>query len=101
MTPTLSDEVYVHMLDQKLNKKLVEYQESKSVDELADLIEVIAAVANARGYSRKQLMHIRKRKRIKRGGCENRILLLEVADAPAKANNANLSRVLENLELCD
>ena len=36
------------MLDQKLNEELNEYQESKSMEELADLLEVIHAVALAR-----------------------------------------------------
>ena len=51
LTATLSEEAYLHMLDQKLEEELSEYQESKSMEELADLIEVIAAVAKARGCS--------------------------------------------------
>ena len=51
LTAMLSDEAYIHMLDLKLNEELTEYQESKSMEELADLIEVIAAVAKARGCS--------------------------------------------------
>ena len=34
---TLSDEHYLYLLDQKLNEELAEYQESKSLEELADL----------------------------------------------------------------
>lgn len=40
---TLSDENYISLLDQKLNEELAEYQESKSLEELADLLEVICA----------------------------------------------------------
>ena len=89
LTATLSDEAYIHMLDQKLNEELEEYQESKSMEELADLMEVIAAVAKARGCSWEQLMRIRNQKRTKRGGFEKKILLMEVSDAatkPAKGN---------------
>ena len=32
---TLSDEAYIRLLDQKLNEELAEYQESKSLEELA------------------------------------------------------------------
>ena len=32
---TLSDEDYISLLDQKLNEELAEYQESKSLEELA------------------------------------------------------------------
>ena len=38
---TLTDEDYIHFLDQKLNEELSEYQEIKSLEELADLLEVI------------------------------------------------------------
>ncbi len=33
-----------YLLDQKLDEELAEYQESKSLEELADLLEVIQAV---------------------------------------------------------
>ena len=46
---TLTDEKYIAMLDTKLNEELAEYQESKSLEELADLLEVMGAVVKARG----------------------------------------------------
>ena len=48
---TLSDADYIDLLDQKLNEELVEYQESKSLEELADLLEVMQAVVKARGWT--------------------------------------------------
>lgn len=39
------------MLDAKLTEELAEYQESKSLEELADLLEVMGAVVKARGYT--------------------------------------------------
>ena len=47
---TLSDKDYIYLLDQKLNEELAEYQESKSLEELADLLEVMQAVVKARGW---------------------------------------------------
>ena len=44
---TLSDEEYLLLLDHKLDEELAEYQESKSLEELADLLEVIRAVVKA------------------------------------------------------
>ena len=41
VTEVLSQEVYLQMLDEKLNEELAEYQESKSLEELADLLEVM------------------------------------------------------------
>ena len=37
----LSDKEYLCLLDQKLNEELAEYQESKSLEEMADLLEVM------------------------------------------------------------
>ena len=75
---TLSDEEYLAKLDEKLNEELAEYQESKSMEELADLLEVIRAVAVARGSSMDEVESIRRDKAAKRGGFVKRILLSEV-----------------------
>lgn len=75
---TLSDEDYLHLLDEKLNEELAEYQQSKSLEELADLLEVLGAVVTARGYTWNQLTALRKEKREQWGGFEKRILLKEV-----------------------
>ena len=74
----LSDEAYLAKLDEKLNEELSEYQESKSMEELADLLEVIRAVAIARGNSFEKVEDIRREKAAKRGGFEKKILLTEV-----------------------
>lgn len=71
----LSQQDYLTLLDQKLNEELTEYQESKALEELADLLEVMYAVASARGSSMEEVEAIRVKKREKRGGFENRILL--------------------------
>ena len=82
LTKMLSDEDYIRMLDEKLNEELAEYQESKAIEELADLLEVIEATAKMRGCSWEALLDIKEQKRQKRGGFDQKILLLEVTDAP-------------------
>lgn len=77
---TLNDGDYLYLLDQKLNEELAEYQESKSLEELADLMEVIQAVVKARGWTLEELERVRADKAAKRGGFEKKILLKEVAD---------------------
>ena len=42
----LSDSRCLQMLDAKLTEELEEYQESRSLEELADLLEVLRAVGN-------------------------------------------------------
>lgn len=76
----LSEEDYLLLLDQKLNEELDEYQESKSMEELADLLEVIHSVALARGSSIEEIEKIRIQKAKKRGGFEKRILLESVIE---------------------
>ena len=75
---TLSDEEYLAKLDEKLNEELAEYQESKSLEELADLLEVMRAVAAARSSSMDEVESIRRDKAAKRGGVEKKILLTEI-----------------------
>ena len=75
---TLPQDQYIAMLDAKLNEELAEYQQSKSLEELADLLEVMGAVVRARGYTWGQLTDIRKKKKEDRGGFDKRILLKEI-----------------------
>ncbi len=75
---TLTDEKYIAMLNAKLTEELDEYQESKSLEELADLLEVMGAVVKARGYTWEELTKVRKKKLEERGGFEKKILLKEV-----------------------
>ena len=77
---TLSDDDYLTLLDQKLNEELTEYQESKSLEELADLLEVMRAVVKARGWTVEELEQVRADKVAKRGGFEKKILLKEVSE---------------------
>lgn len=74
----LSDEEYIRLLDQKLNEELAEYQESKSLEELADLLEVMWAVVRARGWTLDELEQVRADKAAERGGFAKKILLKEV-----------------------
>ena len=66
------------MLDTKLDEELAEYHKDQSIEELADLLEVIRAAAIARGYTLDDLERVRAEKATKRGGFERRILLKEV-----------------------
>lgn len=77
---TLTDKYYIEMLDAKLNEELSEYQQDKSLEELADLLEVMRAVVTARGYTWEQLEHVRMEKAEKRGGFQRKILLKEVIE---------------------
>ena len=79
-TEILSDEEYIKMIDLKLDEELQEYHEDKNIEELADLIEVIYAAANARGFSIEELESVRQAKALERGAFKEKILLKEVND---------------------
>ena len=70
---TLSDEEYLTELDRKLDEEVAEYQADKSLEEMADVLEVLFAICEARGHSIDELMKVRDEKREKRGGFKEKI----------------------------
>ena len=79
-THNLSEEEYMAELDKKLNEECAEYQADKSIEELADMLEVMYAIATARGWSVSELEDVRREKAEKRGAFERRIFLERVND---------------------
>ena len=79
-TEILSDEEYLRMLDKKLDEELAEYHQEQNVEELVDLLEVLYAIAKARGCSIEELEHVRVEKQKVRGGFDKRILLKSVTE---------------------
>ena len=81
VTRILSDEEYIDMVDAKLDEELAEYHRDQNLEELADLLEVIYAAAEARGWSRDRLEQLRADKAASRGAFRKKLLLLEVSDS--------------------
>ena len=79
-THILSEEDYMTELDKKLNEECAEYQADKCIEELADMLEVMYAIAEARGWSVSELEAVRREKAEKRGAFERRIFLERVND---------------------
>ncbi len=74
---TLPDEEFLVELDKKLGEELQEYQESKSVEELSDIVEVIQKIVKLRGTSIEDFEKIRLEKVVKRGGFDKNLFLIE------------------------
>lgn len=72
----LSDEEYLLALEQKLDEEVSEYHRDKNAEELADILEVVFALADAIGCSREELMEIYRKKHDARGGFEKRYYLI-------------------------
>lgn len=73
ITRILDNEEYLEELDKKLNEEIAEYQEDKSIEEMADVLEVLFAICEARGHSVEKLMEVCSAKREERGGFKQKI----------------------------
>ena len=84
VTEVLDDGAYRAMLDEKLSEECTEYHAAvtngDALEELADVLEVVYAIAAARGCPEEQLNGIRQAKAEKRGGFAGRLLLTEVGE---------------------
>lgn len=80
VTRVLEAEEYLARVEEKLDEELAEYHQEQNLEELADLLEVIYAAAEARGYTVGQLEQVRREKAEKRGAFQKRLLLVEVRE---------------------
>lgn len=69
---------YKAALDRKLIEEVAEYLSSGKPEELADVIEVICAICENRGFSKKELDEIVTKKAAERGKFLERIILEKV-----------------------
>lgn len=72
----LSEEEYRKYLEKKLDEEVGEYHKDKTIEELADILEVAYALAATMGCSKEQLMEMYQKKHDARGGFEKRYLLI-------------------------
>ena len=76
---TLTDEEHLQALIEKLGEEYQEFKEAVNVEELADLQEVILALASILG-SHEQLETVRADKAAKRGAFKKKIFLESVEE---------------------
>jgi predicted house-cleaning noncanonical NTP pyrophosphatase (MazG superfamily) len=83
-TRILNDEEYIRELKKKSFEELEEYinttNNENAIEELADVLEIIHALAEYHGASFEKVEEVRKRKAEKRGGFREKIFLIEVED---------------------
>jgi predicted house-cleaning noncanonical NTP pyrophosphatase (MazG superfamily) len=73
----LDDESFLAELEKKLSEEVNEYSESKDVEELADLLEVIYRISELRGVNPDELDTIRHDKGQKRGKFTSNLFLID------------------------
>lgn len=76
----MTEEDYILQLEEKLDEELAERHQSRNIEELADLLEVIRAVAVANGCIIEELEQIQAEEAQNRDGFDRRILLKEVIE---------------------
>lgn len=83
-TTILSNDEYITELRKKAYEELEEYmntdKKEDAVEELADLLEIVHALAESHGSSIEEVEEVRKEKAAKRGGFKEKIYLIEVED---------------------
>lgn len=72
----LDDGEFLHHLEAKLDEEVMEYHRDKNAEELADILEVVFALADAIGCPREHLMEVYRKKHDARGGFGERIFLI-------------------------
>jgi len=72
------DQEYFQRLKQKLQEEIEEFLEEESIEELADILEVLYALAKYKNISRDQLEVIRAKKEQERGVFDKKIVLMGV-----------------------
>ena len=73
----LPDKEFLIKLEEKLPEELAEYMKDKSIEELADMLEVIYRIAELRGTSAERLNEIRQEKSEKCGGFRDNTFLAD------------------------
>ena len=80
ITRVLTDEEYIRELNLKIEEEVKEYLLDFSVEELADIEEVIRAILDYKNVSYEEFENVRLYKVNKRGAFKERIFLERVED---------------------
>ena len=79
-TRVLDEEEMEKALKEKLLEEVNEFIESDQIEEIADILEVIEAIAKLRGVHMALIAGMKEEKKEERGGFEKRLLLERVED---------------------
>ena len=72
----LNGKEYTVALEQKLDEETAEFHKEKNLEELAEILEVVYALADDLGCTKEDLLQVYNQKHEKRGGFQSRIFLI-------------------------
>jgi len=77
ITHIAADKEYWQKLKEKLQEEVNEFQESESIEEIADILEVIDAMCGYKKFDKGKLQKVKNEKAKKRGKFKDKIILEE------------------------
>jgi len=77
VTHIADDLEYWQKLKEKLQEEVSEFMQAESVEEMADILEVIDAVVDFKKFDKEELQKVKNKKLEVRGGFKNKIILEE------------------------
>lgn len=80
ITRILSDDEYKQALYKKLQEEVGEFLETPIAEELADVLEVVYALAPLIAGSKEALEQVRVEKKERRGGFDTKLFVIEIHD---------------------
>ncbi len=75
---TASDDEYYRKLKEKLREEVEEFSKDNSIEELADLLQVIYTILDFKKIPREKLEEVRRAKNDERGKFNDRVILDEI-----------------------
>ncbi len=74
----IADEAeYWQKLKEKLSEEVEEFRKDENTEEFADILEVLDAIVNYKGFDRNEIQKLKEKKAEERGKFANRIILDE------------------------
>jgi len=76
-TRIAGDEEYWTKLKEKLAEEVKEFLDSESAEEIADILEVLDACCDRKGFRMEEILRLKEWKAVERGGFKEKIILEE------------------------
>ena len=72
-----NDKEYWGKLKEKLQKEIEEFSENETIEEIADILEIIDALCSYKKFNKRKLESVKKQKAKERGRFKKKIILEE------------------------